>query len=336
MEKYKPTFWEYLRGISLRNKAVLFRNMANQASAGVQIDVLACFGSKRSGITHKQDMVFDMAKHIEEGMPLSEVLARYPFAFSSYEAAMVRAGEVGGTLDVQLQALADGTETKHALRGEVVSASAYPALVLCMAVVLLPVPMLLNDAQNYMLLVSSIFAVLAMVLGSVYSIYRFGNVIPSLRRFLDYVASWIPGLGQVVKSLASFNYLQCLSRLYASGLMVDRCAEVACSASGNMLAEERLSDVAAGLREGTKLSVMLDKSKQFPPFVISILMSGEEAGRLPDCLAKSGDYLFEEAKASIKRMSIILPAIAMLLVGGAIGFYVVKMYTDMLDSNLNF
>src|SRR5690554_1768686 len=69
---------------------------------------------------------------VRGGSPLSQALERQHGTFSRLYVNMVRAGEAGGTLHETLQRLADYLERSRELRGKVVNAMIYPAILVVM------------------------------------------------------------------------------------------------------------------------------------------------------------------------------------------------------------
>ena len=70
--------------------------------------------------------------HVRSGAPLSEALEAEPGVFTRLYVNMVRAGEVGGSLDSTLTRLADYLERAKSLKESVVNALIYPAILVVM------------------------------------------------------------------------------------------------------------------------------------------------------------------------------------------------------------
>ncbi len=70
--------------------------------------------------------------HVRGGAPLSEALEAEPGVFSRLYVNMVRAGEIGGSLDATLARLANYLERAKALKESVINAMIYPAILVVM------------------------------------------------------------------------------------------------------------------------------------------------------------------------------------------------------------
>src|SRR5438477_8697271 len=86
-------------------------------------------------------IVNDLALAIEGGSTFSEGLAQHPKVFNRLYVNMVKAGELGGVLEVVLSRLADFMEKAQKIKGKVIAAMFYPVAVLVVACVILTVLM---------------------------------------------------------------------------------------------------------------------------------------------------------------------------------------------------
>ena len=75
-----------------------------------------------------------VCEDVEGGNTLSESFAKHPKAFDRLYTKMVKAGEIGGVLDVILQRLADFMEKGQRLRRRIKGALIYPTVVIFIAV----------------------------------------------------------------------------------------------------------------------------------------------------------------------------------------------------------
>src|SRR6266496_5770176 len=86
-------------------------------------------------------IVGELALSIEGGSTFSEGLAQHPKVFNRLFVNMVKAGELGGVLEVVLNRLSEFMEKAQKIKGKVIAAMFYPVAVLCVAVVILAVLM---------------------------------------------------------------------------------------------------------------------------------------------------------------------------------------------------
>ncbi len=78
---------------------------------------------------------------VREGISFADALKDHPTIFTDMYVNMVRAGEASGTLEAVLTRLTDFIEKQAKLKGKVVSAMAYPVLMMIIAITLISVLM---------------------------------------------------------------------------------------------------------------------------------------------------------------------------------------------------
>ena len=74
---------------------------------------------------------------IGQGSTFSEALAKHPKIFDKLFINMVKAGEIGGVLEVALNRLAEFAEKSQSIKGKVKSAMFYPVAVMVVATIIM-------------------------------------------------------------------------------------------------------------------------------------------------------------------------------------------------------
>src|SRR5207245_7438012 len=88
-----------------------------------------------------KDIIAKLAISIEGGSTFSEGLAQHPKVFNKLYVNMVKAGELGGVLEVVLNRLSEFMEKAQKIKGKVIAAMFYPSAVITVAVAILTVLM---------------------------------------------------------------------------------------------------------------------------------------------------------------------------------------------------
>src|SRR6266487_3987397 len=84
-----------------------------------------------------KSIIAELALAIEGGSTFSESLAQHPKVFNRLFINMVKAGELGGVLEVVLNRLAEFMEKAQKIKGKVIAAMFYPVAMLVVATVIL-------------------------------------------------------------------------------------------------------------------------------------------------------------------------------------------------------
>ncbi len=212
-----------------------------------------------------------VAEDVEAGKTLSDAMATYPKAFDRLYTNMVRAGELGGVLDVILQRLADFMERSQALKRKVIGAMIYPVAVITFAALIVlglmtfVVPKFkaifaeqgsnLPSLTAFMLAVSDWIlaggwiAVLAAPLG-LYLLARLVKTSEGGRMFVDRLKLSIPVLGMVVAKTSVARFTRTLGTLLAAGVPILEAINITRDTSGNSVFATSLGRVHDGIREG--------------------------------------------------------------------------------------
>src|SRR5213076_1125195 len=90
-----------------------------------------------------KNIIAELALSIEGGSTFSEGLAQHPKVFNRLFVNMVKAGELGGVLEVVLARLSEFMEKAQKIKGKVIAAMFYPCAVLVVATAILMILMVM-------------------------------------------------------------------------------------------------------------------------------------------------------------------------------------------------
>lgn len=355
---YSPLFLEEVTGggkrpvhpkrhrVRGREITVFTRQLAGLLRAGVPIlRALTTIQQQTENVSF-QIVVRDIVTAVRDGRTLSESLARTPALFPDLYVNMVRSGESAGMLDEILLRLAEARESDDELKARVISAIAYPALVLGVGVVsvfvilafFLPRIVHLFDGMaqvlplptRMVLAVSSVFSDywgwLIMVAGlAVFLGNRFLKT-DAGRLALDGYVLKLPVIGNFARDTDVVRFARTLSLLVKAGISVDKALALA----GNTLSNRRLRDsiVAAAeetVRQGATIADGFKRRPMIPEFVTNMVAVGEESGRLDEVLLEVAAFYQRELDRDLRLVTTLLEPILILLVGVVIGFIIFAM-----------
>jgi general secretion pathway protein F len=330
------------KGPSQRDIGVFTRQLATLLNAGLPLD-------RGMNVLHeltespKMAQVLDrLRESVREGVALSEAMESQHGVFSKLYINMVRAGELGGSLEVALDRLADYMERAKALRDSVVSAMIYPAILMTLAggsLVILMVYVIpqfeamfaeLGDDIPFITQVTLAaghvlqfywWALLAGVLGVVLW-FRAQLAKPESRykwhrRFLD-----APVIGQLVRKMETARLARTLGTLLVNGVPLLGSLSIAAKVMGNAVLIEDVQIAAKEVKTGGGLSRTLARQGNFPKMALQMISVGEETGELDNMLMKVADTYDYEVRTAVDRaMAMLVPALTLLmafLIGGIV------------------
>ncbi|KPJ85931.1 hypothetical protein AMJ57_01305 [Parcubacteria bacterium SG8_24] len=278
-----------------------------------------------------------IAKNVEGGNPLSDSLAAFPKTFSQLYVNMVRAGEVSGTLDENLEHLAEQFTKDYMLRKRVKTAMLYPIIVLVAALfigfffasyVLPQVANLFAGLKGVQLPTVTVILLKVAAFTRRYTLLSFLGLVGLIvfifwflrRRFLapitHLVILRIPIAGKIVKDLNLARFSLILGTLLRSGVDITKALEVTRYVLGNFYYKRALKGVLKSVREGSALSEGMDRyADVFPKLTSRMISVGERSGRLEDVLHYLAEFYELEVDSATKNLAAVLEPVLLLFIG---------------------
>ena len=117
------------RVFSTTGLAVWTRQLAGLVTSGLPLErALTSLGDEADDL-RQRELVAHLKSEVNAGSPFARALAGAPREFDDVYRAVVAAGEQSGALGAVLERLADDLEERQALKGKLIGAVAYPAIV---------------------------------------------------------------------------------------------------------------------------------------------------------------------------------------------------------------
>lgn len=297
-------------------------------------------------------IIGELAVSIEGGSTFSEGLAQHPKIFNRLFVNMVKAGELGGVLEVVLNRLSEFMEKAQKIKGKVVAAMFYPAAVMFVAAAILIVLMvfvvpkfkqIFNDMlegkplpgfTNFVLRISEIIAnnFLATMgaLFGVFIVFKLFLKTKLGRRIFDKVQMIMPVLGPVISKVAIARFTRTLGTLISSGVPILQALTIVKETAGNVIVANAVGAVYESVKEGETITQPLEASKVFPPMVISMVDVGEQTGALPEMLMKIADNFEEEVDNAVSAMTSLLEPIMIVFLAVIVGSIVIALFLPLI------
>ncbi|MGH9169673.1 MAG: type II secretion system F family protein [Acidimicrobiales bacterium] len=338
--------------VKLKEIALMSRQLATMVAAGLTL--VRSLGVLADQLESKalRDAMLQVRSDVEQGYLLSSALEKLPKIFSPLYISMVRAGEVGGSLDLVLLKLSTTLEKQVALRSKVRSAMSYPAIVVCLVIVIVAALMifvvpifkgLFASLGGTLPLPTRIVIAVSNVVASVYLLVVIAAIIAIIIAFRQWIASpggrvtWDrfklrpPIFGPLVHKVALTRFTSTLSSLLSSGVPIIEALDIVATNSGNVIVAEAVHGAQDGVRQGQSLSSSLAQYEVMPIMVTQMIETGEESGALDAMLEKVAEFYDNEVDSTITSLTSILEPLLIITMGVCIGFIVVSMYLPMFD-----
>ena len=300
-----------------------------------------------------KSIIGELAVAIEGGSTFSEGLAQHPKVFNRLFVNMVKAGELGGVLEVVLNRLSEFMEKAQKIKGKVVAAMFYPIAVLVVATIILTILMvyvipkfkevfagMLDNAQlpaftrfvlaisdtikdHFVYTISGVAAFVVLLLLALRT--KFG------RHAFDKFKLKVPIIGPVVSKVSISRFTRTLGTLVSSGVPILQALTIVKETAGNVIVANAVSSVHESVKEGETITAPLEASGVFPPMVISMVDVGEQTGALPEMLLKIADNYDDEVDNAVSAMTSLLEPVMIIFLAVIVGSIVIAMFLPLIE-----
>ncbi len=336
----------YFGGVKTKQLCMVTRQLATLIDAGLpllrSLNVLIA-QQKPSKL---RDVLREISTDVQSGSTFSEGLAKHPKVFDRLFVNMVRAGEVGGMLEVVLNRLANFMERRQALKRKVKGALVYPIAVVVIATGIviflllkvvpvfadifeefgsaLPAPtQFLVDAGDMVLY--GWWKMLLFVNGTIIT-FKLLSKSSNIKRVMDRVWLKMPLIGDLVTKVGVARFARTLGTLITSGVPILQALRITKETIGNEVIQNAVQKVHDSVKEGDTIAGPLDEAKVFPSMVVNMIDVGEETGSLDSMLMKVADIYDAEVEAAVEGLLSLMEPMIIVCLGGVIGFIVIALY----------
>lgn len=338
--------------IKSHDKVVFSRQFATMINAGLALLRALYILEEQTSSPRFRQIISQVRQDVEAGSPLSDALEKHPVAFDRLYVSMVRAGEIGGVLDLTLERLASQIEKDDSLRRSIKSAMTYPILIASFALLVLTgmilfiIPMFAKmyaDLGGQLPLLTRIMVGISNVIGGFWYIIVPGIIalyfgLRKLKRSKQGREGWdkmklrLPmQIGTIIQKVVVARFSRTLATLVSSGVPILQAIDITGQTAGNTVVENAMVDVRENIKSGESIARPLERVPIFPPMVTQMIAIGEETGALDTMLHKIADFYEDEVDSAVKSLTSIIEPIMMIVIGGLVGVIIVSMYLPIFN-----
>jgi general secretion pathway protein F len=341
------------RRLTSRGLGIMTHELATLLQAGLPLDrgleILSGLAESRQG----RAALVALLSRIRGGACLADAMGIDPVNFPKAYVSMVRAGELGGTLEATLFHLAEFLARSHATSETIRSAMIYPIILLVLSgisiaiiltVVLPQLEPLFHEAGNALPLSTQILMTIAkaiqdfwwllllLLIGSLV-LLRHAADNPVLRLRWHGVLLKLPLIRGLIAKSEAARFSRTLGTLLRNGVPMSLALPVIRGTLGNVVMAKAIDGVAARLKEGEGLAAPLAKAKIFPELSTQLVRVGEETGRLDEMLLKLADIYDRDVQRVIDRLLALLVPLLTVALGCLIAAIVASVLAALLSVN---
>ncbi|MBQ9094831.1 MAG: type II secretion system F family protein [Akkermansia sp.] len=348
-------------GASVKQKELMVftRQLATLIDAGLPLLQSLTVLQKQEPNPNLRATIAAIADSVQGGSTFSEALSAYPKLFNRLFVNMVKAGEIGGVLEVVLRRLAEYQEKANKLRSKVVSAMVYPTIILVIAVgilvflmlVIVPEFKVMFEGQGMELPALSEFVfnfsdicmhcTVPYIPNAIFILLLVGAAIAGLAAWkrtpaggkaMDAFMLKVPKLGHLNRVSAVARFSRTFGTLVSSGVPILQALMIIRDTAGNVIVADSVNKIHDAVREGESIvTPMSAASNIFPAMMISMVDVGEETGQLPDMLMKVAEVYDEEVDNSVTALTAMLEPLMIVFLAVVVGSIVMAMFMPMME-----
>lgn len=327
-------------------KSFISRQLSVMLEGGLTVpEAMAALTEQTEKKAMKQ-IIQDVLDRAVEGASLEEALSSHHREFGELFIQIIAAGETGGTLEQNLNFLAEHFRKQYELKKSIQSAMTYPLIVLGMlgalaaAAVLFIFPsfktlfeslgeMDIPAITTYFLTISDwishntyMLGVGILVLIVIYVIFQ---KVQPLKLIWDRYTIKIPVIGKLFWHSSLSQFAHVFGALLSGGVPVTKALEVTSKSVGNHYFKKIADEAAAKVQQGASLTQTLKPYRtSLTPFFVSMLETGEKSGNLEENLVYIGEYFADELKHEAESLPSVLGPTLLIGVGVAVALFAVS------------
>ena len=296
-----------------------------------------------------------LSESVQSGATFSESLAQHPKIFNKLFVNMVKAGELGGVLEVVLVRLAEYAEKAAKLKSKLTTAMVYPCIVMFIAVgiliflLLVVVPKfkeMMAEVGELPLISQIVFGAsenmlarpfilpnavwLFVVFGIFLMIFKAWAGTKKGRFIVDTVMMKLPVLGDLQSKSAISRFTRTMGTLVTSGVPILQALTITRDTAGNVVVAKAIESVHDGVKEGEAMVTPLQACGIFPGMVISMVDVGEETGQLPEMMLKIANVYDDEVDAAVGALTAVIEPIMIVFLAAIVGAIVMAIFLPLI------
>ena len=341
------------RVFSTTSLAVWTRQLAGLVVSGLPLErALTALGDEAED-ERQRELVAHLKSEVNAGAPFARALASAPREFDDVYRGVVAAGEQSGALGSVLERLADDLEERQALRGKLVGAIAYPAIVSVIAVVIVVflvtyvVPQVasvftsskraLPGLTVAMLAISAFvrnwgwLLLLALIAAGATLKLMLRN--DAFRESFDAALLRLPLAGRLARGYNAARFAGTLAMLAGAGVPILKALQAAAETLSNRAMRADALDALVQVREGAPLASALATKKRFPGLLAMFARLGEQTGQLPQMLDRAARQLGAEMQRRAMATATLLEPLLIVAMGGVVMLIVLAVLLPIIQLN---
>jgi general secretion pathway protein F len=327
------------------------RDLALLLKASARLDDALELLANDADVGRLRPVVARLRASILAGESFAGAVAEHPSLFPAMYIALVKVGEVSGTLDQVLEMLGTERARSEQMRRKVTDAMQYPVFVLIAAAcvmlffILFVLPRFSSVLQDFGAKSDSALSVfiklsdflrananpvllaVASVVAGLWWLFRRPGTTSALVSFV----ARIPGIANIFQFYRASLFCRNLAVLLGSGVNLTASLRILVDIMAVTGDVTVWTEAADRVRHGGKLSDALLASSNMPAMAVRMLRLGEETGQLPVLAGRVAEFYEAKLQRSLDRIVGIVGPLAIISISTVVGGLIVSVMTALLS-----
>ena len=328
--------------VSANARITFTRSFATLIGAGLPLAQSLRTVAEQTDDAPMKALIEEVLADIEAGRSLGDAFSKHDDVFSNVYLALIRAGEVSGTLDYSLKRIAEQEEKDAKTKSAIIGAMTYPCIALEVILVVF-IYMMVSVVPEVEKLYVSVNEELPKITEILISIKNFiinqwyiallivGVIVFLIDRFrrtdmgIEFMAKFklnVPMFGQLFRTLYMARFARTAQILLSTGVSVLDTLNISAEAMNNVVVERSIMSAAEKVKSGKPFSEAIRDQPYILPLIPQMSAIGEQSGKMDEMLGKAAQVYEDEFDEKVAGISKMIEPIMLILLGGIAGVLV--------------
>ena len=336
----------------IKNKDLVFwlTQLSTYIKAGIPLTDAVRVLTKQNKNKNYNRIYDSIVYELTTGQPFSVALERQGPAFPSLLINMVKSAEMTGAIEDTLDEMSNYYQEVEDLKKAIVSALAYPCVVMVVAIIILvfmltyivpqfvgvfnsmkaEIPAITQFTLNlsdflktkYMYL---IVALLSIVVGFLVMFKK----VKAFRSFMQSLFMKLPVVGKLIVAKEISMFARTFSALQKNNVLLTDSIEILAKITSNEIYKELEYKTVENLIKGNKMSETFKNHWAIPDIAYFMIVTGESTGELAEMLERVADFYSKEEKTLVGMIKTFIEPIMLIFLAGIVGFILISILIPM-------
>jgi general secretion pathway protein F len=340
VEEQRAAISSFFRGMSKAQLTDFTKQLATLLNSGIKLTEALSVMTLQTPNQRFKTALIEIRDRVVTGESFTDALKDYDKYFDVIYVAMVRVGEVTGTLGESLKTIANFMEKRQRVESKVLTVMIYPVVLVafCLLAILIlttkviptigaqiqragqELPWITQQLMNFSGVLMSwrvliLLAALVLIVMGSRRFFRTDRGAYLRDRFL----LSLPVFGPLIKERVVARFASTLSTLIGSGLSVAESLRVVSETTGNTLMRRAIQQSRERILAGADIATPLRDSGVIDPAIAHMVAVGEKSGELEAMLKNISENLEASSDVVIERLSAAVEPLIIIFMAGVVG-----------------